>query len=438
MGGEIKKTNQNPKLGEMPAQQEFEVLDIKAKEEKQKKQQNALLIDQLEEFTKSLVETQTSEGKEQLKENITLKNSPAADPSNESSKDQIASGMNFFISNNIPFSMFVDMIQERLKQLNNQSEGQQQISLAYVGKNKTVGEDGKVSYSDQSGGGIIDMICSTIIAGANADSVKTFLNATQTLSQSANVLGSACGLIAGGNTKAEDAHVDRLTNAVDTIHKIPAKDEAIVGENQAAQGNNGAQKNEQALQTAIAALQTEHGAQKIRLGSIKNAKGGYEKVELEDPKYLSQAEGSQDPNAREHITGGNTQDDSFNITAEDAIKGATSEQKKSILAHLDKELKLAKERVQEKSKKIENFKNLAETIAKASTGSIGGGMSVQSAKSDADKGQANAEQQAYTAVQTALSKMADTQDKGVDNRKSAIDQANQDLQKIISTVGQRG
>ena len=452
MSDAVQKTDGAQNLGATQGAVELNLLTSKIRQKQEAQKQAAALLSELEEFASDLLEGQESEGKAQT--NTAINTGPGKQagqeaeeaPSGEASSgtptsQQRFGGSDFYISNNIPFSMFVDMMEERLKQLNAQSENQQMISLAYAGKDKSVDADGKTTFSDQEGGGIVSMLCDTIISGAQADSMKTMLGASEQMASAAGSLAAAFTL-AHGSTDKEQGEVDRLSQAMDAGKGIEAGGSLTLGQTSATRPNSGG-KDADALEDAISGLQNGDDAiyDDLQLGSTKVVKGkktSFNKANPTDPDYIAQAEGTQTPNARKHIVGETQADASKKITAEEALANATPTERRAIRAKMQKKLDVAKEALAAKEKRNDATRTTLQSTVQAIGKTVGGGVQMQQTAIDMEKGRQQALQQSDTAIQSTLGKIGDGAKTANDSDKQRIDQAKQDLDKIIQIIGQRG
>lgn len=313
-------------------------------------------------------------------------------------------GKNFYLSNGIPVTLLLLLLKNSMEQANANFETQVSTALSTGGFLE--GEGGGISKQREA--------LAALIAEAQRDSgmqqaIQSILDGAKQLS------GGLVTVISGpimakysGDSKAEEANVAKLTNAIDTAKDVPAGGVSA--------GDRELTPAEEGMQSAIGQL--EGGTFKIT--AKDNHYGSVEVGEGDDAVYrvpkapadLKPGEPNDpcDPRVNDHAT------------VSEAIAAATPKQKRKILKQFESDRKTAQNELNTKRHHVENKRQTIERMFNSFSQMIAGGVDITKNLYIIEKAENDAKETMIRDIQQGLKTVGDRQ--------------HEQTSKVVQTEGQ--
>lgn len=331
----------------------------------------------------------------------------------------------FYLSNGIPFSMFMKILENRIKQAVNNAELQKFTSLSFGGIDQN--DDG--TYSADADGGLIDKLAAAFKDQGVQDSMKTMMQGAQSLAQATGAITEMVTQAAMSSSKptAEQATVDTLENASKAIDHIAGPQNEMSSADLA-----GAHPEVHEALTALKRgnIFTE-GDQ--HFGSKKVGKGFKSRAPLDPVLDKSDLE------SQTFVYGKKADGTPKKMTFKDALEKAGPEARAKIKDRIQKELDTAKDDLKAKERQIsDRAQRMGQVLNTVFNGAGAGTTTMMQQQYIQQAAAAQATQQELSSSRDGINKVQDNQAQSIQTDKQAAKEAIDTLNAAIRTANQRG
>ena len=304
------------------------------------------------------------------------------------------------------------------------------------------------TYSLDPKGSLVAQVAKTITDAANADALKTMMQAFgQIGSMLSNIVGGLMDVI-GSRKKASDEQkdVDRLKYAIDAVEK----EDPIPGSTGMTDSTKPeySEKHAKGLHKMMDGLydvtkDDQHfGSQAVKTIKVKDKKSGkeiqqyeYAEAECDHGKFNKADYKKEDFEIKVRLVDGTE----TTVSVVEVLQSATSPQKREIVQKLKSQLDRAKDKLKSKEDQLSRTR---QTQVQGMQGSIKtfseGSSSFASTTFTQAKGQADAANQIVQSIKSNIDKMKDTLSQSRNTATQSIGEQRQALDQIVRTLASLG